>query len=240
MYSSLSIVIPVYNESESIEPTLTEIETKIKTPHEILIVYDFDEDSTLPVVRRYMESNSKVRLVRNKYGKGVLNAIKSGFQEATYNAVLVVMADLSDDLGKVDKMFDKINEGYDIVCGSRYMKGGRQIGGPWIKKTLSRIAGVSLHYLAGIPTHDITNSFKIYTRRVLESVIIESSGGFELGMEITIKAFQKGMKITEIPSVWMDRSAGESKFMLWKWFPRYFHWYMVALKGRLPKLLSIY
>jgi len=235
MHNSLSIVIPVYNEADAIAATLTEIETKIKTPHEVLIVYDFEEDSTLPVVRRYMESNSKVRLVKNKYGKGVLTAIKSGFQEVAHSVVLVLMADLSDDIGKVDKMFERVNEGFDIVCGSRYMKGGKQIGGPWLKKTLSRTAGVSLHYLTGIPTHDITNSFKMYTKRTLESIEIESNGGFELGMEITIKAYHKGMEITETPTVWKDRSSGKSNFKLWSWLPRYLHWYLFALRRRFVK-----
>jgi dolichol-phosphate mannosyltransferase len=235
MHSSLSIIIPVYNEAEAIEATLTEIETKIKTPHEILIIYDFEEDSTLPVIRRYIESNSKVRLVKNKYGKGVLTAIKSGFQEAARSVVLVVMADLSDDLGKADEMFQKINEGCDIVCGSRYMQGGKQIGGPWLKKVLSRTAGVSLHHLTRIPTHDVTNSFKMYTKRALKAVNIESTGGFELGMEITIKAYLKSMKITELPTGWRDRSTGKSNFKLWNWLPRYLHWYFFALRGRFMK-----
>ena len=115
------------------------------------------------------------------------------------------------------------------------MKGGRQIGGPRIKRTLSRIAGVSLHYLTGIPTHDVTNSFKMYTKSALDTVTIESNGGFELGMEITIKTFLNGKRITEIPSTWRDRSAGTSKFMLWNWLPRYLYWYMYALRGKFVK-----
>jgi len=89
-----------------------------------------------------MKTNTNVMLVKNKYGSGALNAIKTGFESIDDGIVLVVMADLSDDLGKVDEMFKKINEGYDIVCGSRYMKGGKQIGGLWFKKLLSRTAGI--------------------------------------------------------------------------------------------------
>lgn len=232
MHDNLSILIPVYNEAETISSTLSEIEAKIKTHHEIMIVYDSEQDTTLPVVRKYMEEHREVRLARNKYGRGVLNAIKSGFEDAACSVVLVVMADLSDDLKQVDSMFAKINEGCDIVCGSRYMKGGKQIGGPWFKKVLSRMAGVSLHYLIGIPTHDITNSFKMYTRNILVNTTIESSGGFELGMEITIKAYLKGCKISEVPSTWRDRTAGKSNFKLWNWLPRYFSWYLYALRGR--------
>jgi dolichol-phosphate mannosyltransferase len=110
------------------------------------------------------------------------------------------------------------------------MKDGKQIGEPWFKKLLSRTAGMSLYYLAGIPTHDVTNSFKMYTKRVLNDFTIESNGGFELKMEIVIKAHLKGYKITEVPSIWRDRSAGESRFKLWQWLPKYLRWYRLALK----------
>jgi hypothetical protein len=130
-------------------------------------------------------------------------------------------------------MFDKINQGYDVVCGSRYMKGGKQVGGPIIKGLLSRIAGRSLHLITGTPTHDITNSFKMYRRAVLDDMKIESRGGFEIGMEIVIKAFLKGYKITEVPSTWRDRTAGKSRFKLLRWLPRYMRWYVFAVRERL-------
>ena len=239
MFNLLNIVIPVYNEAENIKNTISEINQRVSTPHKIFIIYDFDEDNTLPVARNLMKKQNNIELVKNKYGKGVLNAIKTGFENIKEGVILVVMADLSDDLSKVDEMFEKISEGYDIVCGSRYMKGGRQIGGPRFKKLLSRLAGVSLHYLTGIPTHDITNSFKMYTKKVLDDIKIESNGGFELGMEIVIKAFFKGYKITEVPCVWRDRSAGKSRFKLWEWLPKYIYWYLFAISGSLRSLLRV-
>ena len=239
MFNLLNIVIPVYNEAENIKNTISEINQRVSTPHKIFIIYDFDEDNTLPVARNLMKEQNNIELVKNKYGKGVLNAIKTGFENIKEGVILVVMADLSDDLSKVDEMFQKISEGYDIVCGSRYMKGGRQIGGPRFKKLLSRLAGVSLHYLTGIPTHDITNSFKMYTKKVLDDIKIESNGGFELGMEIVIKAFFKGYKITEVPCVWRDRSAGKSRFKLWEWLPKYIYWYLFAISGSLRSLLRV-
>ncbi len=239
MFNLLNIVIPVYNEAENIKNTISEINQRVSTPHNIFIIYDFDEDNTLPVARNLMKEQNNIELVKNKYGKGVLNAIKTGFENIKEGVILVVMADLSDDLSKVDEMFEKISEGYDIVCGSRYMKGGKQIGGPRFKKLLSRLAGVSLHYLTGIPTHDITNSFKMYTKKVLDDIKIESNGGFELGMEIVIKAFFKGYKITEVPCVWRDRSAGKSRFKLWEWLPKYIYWYLFAISGSLRSLLRV-
>lgn len=232
MYNLVNIVIPVYNEGENIRDTLYKIESKVGTPHNILIIYDFDEDNTIPVVRDLMGKNKNIYLVKNKYGEGALNAIRTGFESIDEGVILVVMADLSDDLGKVDEMFKNINDGYDIVCGSRYMKGGRQTGGPRTKKLLSKLAGVSLYYLIGIPIHDVTNSFKMYTKRVLDDIRIESNGGFELGMEIVIKAFFRGCKITEVPSIWSERGVGESRFRLWKWLPKYMKWYWFAIKGK--------
>jgi len=229
MLDLLNILIPVYNEAENIGKLFFEINQKVSTPHKIIIIYDFDEDNTLLLVRNIMREQNNIKLIKNKYGKGVLNAIKTGFEIINEGVILVVMADLSDDLSKIDSMFKKINEGYDIVCGSRYMKGGKQIGGPRIKKFLSKLAGISLHYLSGIPTHDVTNSFKMYSKEVLKDIKIESKGGFELGMEIVVKAFLKGYKITEVPSIWRDREEGKSKFRLWRWLPNYIYWYLFVL-----------
>lgn len=231
---NLEIIIPVYNEGENITATLDEIDRKITTPLEILIVFDFDEDNTIPVVHEYIRTkqSENIHLVKNDFGRGVLNAIKKGFDTARSDVVLVIMGDLSDDLAVVDDMYQKIQSGYDIVCGSRYVKGGRQIGGPWLKKTLSRGAGISLHLLTGIPTHDISNSFKMYRTGMIRNFTIESSGGFEIGLEILVKAFLNGYRITEIPSTWRDRAAGKSNFKLGKWLPKYVHWYLLALGGR--------
>ena len=233
MYNSINIIIPVYNEGENIERTLSEIEEKVKTPHKIFIIYDFNEDNTIPIVKKLMDTNRCIVLIKNSCGEGVLNAIRTGFAIIDEGAILVVMADLSDDLARVDDMFQKINEGYDIVCGSRYMRGGRQIGGPWLKNLLSRAAGISLYRITHIPTHDVTNSFKMYRKEVLNDIRIESTGGFEFGMEILVKAFLSGYKITEIPSTWRDRCAGESKFRLWRWLPKYLRWYCFGLIGSL-------
>lgn len=233
-YISLNIVIPVYNEGDNIVTTLREIQNKVDIPNIIHIVYDFDEDNTLPPLKQFIQNENinNIELVKNKYGRGALNAIKTGFESFDDGAILVMMADLSDDLYQVKVMFDKLNEGYDLVCGSRYMKGGDQIGGPKFKSLLSKTAGISLHYFTGIPTRDVTNSFKLYTKKVLNDLEIESNGGFEIGIEIFVKAYLKGYRISEVPSIWRDRAAGESNFKLWKWLPNYLHWYFYAIKGK--------
>ncbi|MEF3280576.1 MAG: glycosyltransferase family 2 protein [Elusimicrobiota bacterium] len=228
----ISVVCPVYNEKDNIKKTFDNLLAFIKTPIEVLVIYDTEDDNTIEETKRISaEYPFVIRLIKNKFGKGVLNAIRTGFEEAKEEAVLVIMADLSDDLSIVDRMYELIkNNDYDIVCGSRYMRGGRQIGGPLFKKTLSRVAGISLRYLTGIPTHDVTNSFKMYKKSLLGEINIESQGGFEIGMEIVVKAFLIGKKITEVPSVWKDRTSGKSNFKLWKWMPSYLKWYFLAFK----------
>lgn len=237
MAGPVEIIIPVYNEGENILRTLEEIEAKVAHPHRILVVYDFEEDDTLPPLRLWMQRPSapQVRLVRNHFGRGALNAIRSGFKEVEGDLCLVCMGDLSDDMTVVAEMIRKMDEGCDIVCGSRYMRGGRQIGGPWFKGMLSRAAGVSMHLLAGVPTHDATNSFKMYRKSLLQRIDIESGGGFEIGMEIVVKAHLMGCRISEVPSTWRDRSGGESKFRLFKWLPGYLRWYFRAFRGRLKR-----
>jgi len=227
----IGIVVPVYYEDENIENLLNEIEGKIKNSKKVFIVYDVDEDPTVPVVFNLIDSYSfEIKLVKNKYGRGVAKAIKTGLEISDTDAVLVIMADLFDDLSIVDRMYEMIKNGYDIVCGSRYMKGGKQIGGPLIKKTISRLAGLSLYYLTAIPTHDITNSFKMYNKSFLNQIRIESDGGFEIGMEICVKAFVMGRKIGEIPSIWRDRTKGKSKFKILKWLPKYLKCYFYAFR----------
>jgi glycosyltransferase involved in cell wall biosynthesis len=225
--------MPVYNEGPNIGRALAEIYAKVPLAKRVLVVYDFEEDNTLPVVRELAPGYPGVELVKNSLGRGVLNAVRAGIRQATAEVVIVTMADLSDDVSIVPRMVELIrDEGYDIVCASRYMRGGQQIGGPRLKKFLSRLAGVSLYWLAGFPTHDATNAFRAYRRSVLAETEIESRGGFEYSLEITAKAFAAGRRITEIPSTWRDRSAGQSRFKLRAWLPHYLHWYFYTLNHR--------
>lgn len=237
MSAELSIVIPVYNEPDNIGSTLQRIESAVRTPHEILVVYDFDADTTVPVVRDLQAELPSVRLHRNDIGRGVLNAMKAGIAASTAPLVLITMADGSDEMDRVDEMVRFGNEGAAVVAASRYMKGGGQVGGPLLKRLLSRAAGLSLHWLAGVPIHDATNNFKLYRRDFLDSVTIESTGGFELAIELTAKAARAGLPMAEVPTTWRDRTAGQSRFKLRAWLPKYLRWYLHIYRGRLRRLI---
>ena len=230
----VSIVVPVYNEGEAVEPVLRALTAAVKAPHEILVVYDFDGDTTVPVVARLARDLPAIRGHRNDLGRGVLNAMRAGIAESRAPYVLVSMADGSDEPHLVDPIIERARDGADVVSASRYMKGGRQIGGPPLKRLLSRAAGLSLHWFGGVATHDPTNNFKLYARRFLDTVTIESTAGFELALELTVKATMAGRRIDEIPTTWRDRTAGQSNFKLRKWLPHYLHWYGRAMRARLP------
>jgi glycosyltransferase involved in cell wall biosynthesis len=232
----LSIVLPVYNEGEAVEPVLRALSGAVNTPHELVVVYDFDGDTTVPVIARLATEIPGLRGLRNDLGRGVLNAMKAGIAGTAAPFVLISMADGSDDPGVVDPMVALARAGADVVSASRYVRGGRQVGGPALKRLLSRTAGLTLHWFAGVPTHDPTNNFKLYSRRFLDSVTIESTAGFELALELTVKATRDGRRVTELPTTWRDRTAGKSNFKLRKWLPHYLHWYWVAFRARWLRL----
>ncbi len=225
----ISVVLPVYNERESIAPCLRGLASALAgEEHEILVCHDTDEDTTLPAIAAMPDRPASVRLVRNTLGRGALNAIRSGFAAASGDVVVTSMADLSDPPELIPRMAEKIRDGADVVAGSRYMRGGSQKGGPWLKRTLSRIAGVSLRWISGIGTHDSTSNFRAYSKTFLDSVTIESRAGFEIALELTVKAHLAGRKVDEVPSSWVERESGKSNFKLWKWLPSYLRWYLRA------------
>ena len=227
----LSVVIPVYREGEAARATIEAVAARAPQPHEILVVHDEADDPTLPVVESLRARYPQVRAVHNRLGRGPALALRAGFAAARGTLVCVTMADASDEPDDIGRMVERAESGYDLVAASRYMPGGAQYGGPWLKRTLSRLAGVSLHVLTGLPTRDPTSNFKLYRRDMLEHLGLETSEGFEIALEITVKAHRAGYRITEIPTVWRDRTAGQSNFRLTRWLPRYLRWFGLALRG---------
>ncbi|MBX9580222.1 MAG: glycosyltransferase [Gemmataceae bacterium] len=230
----LNLIVPVYNEAENFPRLVREVERHVPPPFTLHAVYDSEADTTLPVARGLMAARPWLRLARNR-GTGVVGALRTGFEVAGTGPALVVMADLSDDLSVVPRLLDLYREGFRVVCPSRYCPGGRQVGGPRLKKALSRLAGASLHLLAGFPTRDATNNFRLYDAALVNALGIESRGGFEVALELTAKAFRRGVRIAEVPTTWRDRTAGESRFRLRNWLPRYAYWYGYALLAGLGR-----
>lgn len=226
----ISVVLPVYNEAENIQTSLRGLWAALKDlEHEILVCYDFDADTTLPAIAAMPDKPPSVRLVKNDLGKGAANALRAGFAAATGDVVVTTMADLSDPPEKIPELAEKLRaDDLAVVAGSRYMPGGSQSGGPLLKRTFSRWAGLLLRGLAGIGTHDVTSNFRAYSSSFLASTQVESKAGFEIALELTTKAHNAGLGVGEVPSSWRDRSAGTSRFRMWKWMPSYLRWWMTA------------
>lgn len=229
----LSVVIPVYNEGASIAAVLGSLQACVRTPHEVLVVYDFDEDNTLAPVRALLPTMPGLRLHRNDLGRGALAAIRSGMAASRGRFVLVGMADGSDEHHIVDAMVALARAGAVVVAASRYAPGGAQVGGPRAKAAASRTAGLLLHHVGGMPIHDPTNNYKLYAKAFLDRVRIESTGGFEVALELSVKAYAGGWAMAEVPATWYGRTAGESRFDLRRWLPAYLRWFGLGMAAGL-------
>jgi len=228
----VSLVIPVHNEEDNIADTVTEIERNLDIPYELIVVDDHSQDNTGGIVNTLVCRYDNIRLVENRNTKGFVNALKAGFDNAKTEVVVAVMGDLCDDLFTIKKMLEKIDAGYDVVCASRYIDGGLRLGGSKVKGFFSRFVGRSMRYLLGVPTCDISNAFKMYRKAVLDKIDIKSKG-FEVSMELPLKAYFLGFKITEVPTVWKERTKGKSNFKMFKVLPDYLKLYIWAIIRRI-------
>ena len=233
---SISLIIPAFEEGEGVVVGLTSLSQEIQQPNEILVVVDSPSDSTIGPVKKLSREHPSIRLVVNTYGAGPANAIRYGIDQAIANVVVVTMADGCDDPRQVEELAHLVKRGVVIASASRYMPGGQQVGGPRLKRLLSRIAGKSFALLTGVGTRDATNSFKAYDKNFINKVGIHSRHGFEIGLELTAKARRLGLSVAEIPTTWIDRTFGKSNFRLAKWLPRYLGWYLFGLGFPHPDL----
>lgn len=226
---NLTIIIPARNEELTILETLKSLLRYVKTPNNIIVVNDHSTDKTKAKVQEFAKNHPQAKLVDTTKTKGFASAIKLGVEEANTDFILPVMADLCDDPKTIDQMMKEVYKGFDIVAGSRYMRGGRKQGGPKLQGFLSWLVCYSLHIITRVPTTDLSNSFKIYRRSILKNLDFDKRLGVEVSMYLTLQAFFRGAKITEVPTIWKGREEGKSKFKILERFPRYFRIYTWAI-----------
>ncbi|MFQ5691948.1 MAG: glycosyltransferase [Nitrospinota bacterium] len=224
----ITIVIPALNEEPNIEKTLETLEATLTIPHRVIVVNDSSEDRTPEIVEEVARRHPNVRLVNSPRPRGITNALTSGFERVETPVTVVMMADLCDDPATIPRMYEKLAEGYDLVCASRYMPEGRRLGGPFLQGVFSRYVCASLRRLTGIPTHDVSNAFKMYRTEILRTTPLEEAG-FASSLEICVMAFLKGRRIAEVPTTWMGRTAGKSSFQILKVARSYIRWYLWAI-----------
>ncbi|MEM7139522.1 MAG: glycosyltransferase family 2 protein [Actinomycetota bacterium] len=227
----VSIVVPVYNEGAEVVAFLDRVVNSVAMPFELLAVYDDESDTTLPYLQEYNARDERVRPVLNAVSPGPAGALSAGFAAAKADVVVVTMADGSDDPAQIETLTKLVERGVVVAAASRYMHGGQQVGGPWFKGFLSKMAGLSLFWVARVGTHDATNSFKAYSASFVEEVGIDSDAGFELGIEMVATARRARRPVAEIPTIWLDRDHGTSNFKLIEWLPTYLRWYRHAFIG---------
>lgn len=231
---AVSIVVPAYNEGEGIVVGLERIVDAVTIPFELLVVVDTKSDTTIAPVNTLAKTHPQARVLINDYGVGPAQAIRYGFDHARASTVVVTMADGCDDPRQIDELVRLVDRGVVVAAASRYMAGGQQVGGPRFKRFLSRMAGRTLFYFAGVGTRDATNSYKAYNAEFVREVGIESRDGFEIGLELTAKARRYRLPVAEVPTIWLDRAIGQSNFKMSKWIPKYLRWYFHAFGRRKP------
>ncbi len=223
-----SLIVPAKNEEEQIMAFLERLDETVFISIEVIIIVDTPDDRTLIPLKNLNRFKFLIRTVVSTNAPGPAGAIKYGIKSASSEIVVVMMADGSDDSRNVDDLIRLIERGCVVAAASRYMPGGQQIGGPRFKKFLSKNSSRILRLFAGLGIHDATNSFKAYSLPFINAVKIESVHGFEVGLELTAKAHRGKNLIAEVPTIWIDRAFGESKFQFRKWLPHYLRWFLFA------------
>ena len=225
----LDILIPVFNEDETIVKTIENIFSAVKYDYKIIICYDYDEDPTLKIIKESFPHNSKIVFVKN-FSKGFNNALISGFKSSTAKAVLVFMADDHTNHNIINLCYEKFTEGYQVVCPSRFIRGGKMTGNPFLKGIITKLVSFFLFNFTSFPIKDSTNSFRLFSKELINKVKIESNKGFTLSLELTAKAHRLGYKITEIPTIWVERDKGKSRFKLFSFILPYTKWLYYIVK----------
>jgi dolichol-phosphate mannosyltransferase len=222
--NTLSVVIPAHNEEASVGATVGAIAQRLTAeniPFEIVVVDDHSSDGTAAAVADAARSYPSIRCVSNHKRNGFGNAIHTGLDAFAGDAVVIVMADASDDPADIVAYWRKMCQGYDCVFGSRFMRGAEVVDYPWFKLTLNRLANMFVAVAFGVRYNDMTNAFKGFRREVIDGVRPILSHHFNITVELPLKAIVRGYSWTVIPTNWYNRKDGVSKFKVKEMGSRY-------------------
>ncbi|PVU76594.1 polyprenol monophosphomannose synthase [Acidianus hospitalis] len=217
----VTIVIPTFNERENIIRLLSLLRKVIQA--RIIIVDDNSQDGTAEAVRSLNSPNIQV-IVREKE-RGLGSAIRTGIQKAIENGtdyVVTMDADLSHDPIYLPAMYEKAREGFDLVIGSRYVKGGGIENWPIKRRIISWGANFLVRLLLRSPLHDNTSNYRIYSTRAAKEVLkCESADGYEFQICAVYRVLKANLPVAEVPIIFKDREIGKSKLttgQIYKWF----------------------
>lgn len=219
-----SVVVPAYNEAKNLPPTLGDLARALRAeeiPFELLVVNDNSGDDTAAVVEGLRGEIPEIRMVHNAPPNGLGRAVRCGLRNFSGDVVAVVMADSSDDPKDVIACYRKIEEGYDAVFGSRFRPGSRVTQYPPVKLYVNRIVNKMMQIMFMTPFNDLTNAFKVYRRRVIESISPLHAAHFNITIEMSLSCIIRRYRITEIPIRWYGRTWGQSNLKLREMGRRY-------------------
>lgn len=222
----LDIVIPAYREGTRIVPVLRSFDQQVRTPYRVTVCCDDQDDPTLEAVR--IHGDDRVRPILNR-GRGAFEAVVTALEASTAPAMLVYPADDDYNAARVDAMVDAHRRGADVVVASRFIPGGGMHGCPPLKAILVRLGSLALRHLARVPAHDASNGLRLFSRRVIERIPLESTVGFAYSLEYLVKAHRLGWTISEVPALWIERRQGSSRFRVVRWLPGYLRWIVYAM-----------
>lgn len=222
----LSVVIPAYNEEESISETLRSLYNTLKKydiPHEIWVTNDNSKDNTVGVLQELQKEIPTLVFETNKGPNGFGYAVRYGLERFSGDCVAVFMADMSDDPEDLVKYYKTmLADNVDAVFGSRWIKGGKVIDYPAVKKIINRVANFIIKMVIGIKYNDTTNAFKLYKRETMEGLKPFLSPHFNLTVELPLKTIVRGYSYSVVPNSWTNRKYGESKLKIKEMGSRYF------------------
>lgn len=241
MSESISVIVPVYNEPQNILNTLERIESHISLDKEILVIYDHDSDTTLAVLDKIKDRFGDLKVIKNNIYPGPSGALITGFNEASKTYTLVMMADLCDDLSEIETVIKKCSNNVEVISFSRFSAGGSAILNKpkarfnrvffkhYLKIILPKLASFFLYSFGGLVINDPTNSYKLYSTKMLKNLDLKSKVSFSVTLEIVMKAKAMGYSFYEIPTKWTDREFGVTNFPLVKSLIAYLPWFSIIL-----------
>lgn len=222
------IIIPVYNEIENLLKLFPIFKKNVKSKVLITLCYDSHKDNVYKNYKLLKKFGLKFKLLKN-LKKGPCEAVKTAIIKSKKDCLIVYPADDFLNTKLIDLMIKKFQEGYDIVAPSRFMKGGSMKNCPIIKSILVRFCSYTLFLFSSIPVQDASNGFRLFSKKLIKKVRIQSKVGFAYSLEILVKCERMNMKIIQIPAKWEERKFGKSRFLTFSWIGQYLKWYFYGL-----------